>query len=124
MSRLSIGILFAVAVLVASAASEASAHALLQQAVPAVGGTVSSSPTEIRLKFSEGVEPHFSVIALQSESGVTEQLGKATVATGDSSTLVAAVPQALKPGVYTVNWHVVSVDTHKTQGTFQFTVKP
>lgn len=124
MSRLLAIRLLAVSLLVAGSAGSESAHAQLQQAVPAVGGTVSSSPTEIRLKFSEGVEPQFSVIALQSESGVTEQLGKAAVATGDSSTLMAAVPQALKPGVYTVSWHVVCVDTHKTQGTFQFTVKP
>ena len=38
---------------VALAASAAYAHAQLQRAVPAVGGTVTASPTEIRLKFSE-----------------------------------------------------------------------
>jgi copper resistance protein C len=32
------------------------AHAQLQKAVPPVGGAV-SSPSEIRLEFSEGVEP-------------------------------------------------------------------
>ena len=30
----------------------------------------------------------------------------------------------LPPGVYTVNWHAVSVDTHHTQGSFNFTVAP
>lgn len=124
MPRLLAARLLVAALLVAVSAGSASAHAQLQQAVPAVGGTVSASPAEIRLKFSEGVEPHFSAIALQAEGGTSEPLGKATVAPGDSSTLVAAVPEALKPGVYTVGWHVVSVDTHKTQGTFQFTVKP
>jgi methionine-rich copper-binding protein CopC len=28
----------------------------------------------------------------------------------------------LAPGNYTVKWHVTSVDTHKTQGSFSFTV--
>jgi methionine-rich copper-binding protein CopC len=28
----------------------------------------------------------------------------------------------LAAGTYTVIWHVTSVDTHKTQGKFQFTV--
>jgi methionine-rich copper-binding protein CopC len=28
----------------------------------------------------------------------------------------------LVPGTYTVSWHVTSVDTHKTEGNFQFTV--
>ena len=30
---------------------------------------------------------------------------------------------ALPPGTYTVIWHVTSVDTHKTKGSFKFTVK-
>jgi hypothetical protein len=50
--------------------------------------------------------------------------GKPSVDPADNSVLVAPVPQALKPGVYTVTWHVVSVDTHKTQGSFNFTVAP
>ena len=105
-------------------ASAASAHALLQKAVPAVGGTVTASPTEIRIKFSEGVEPRFSSIALASEAGVAAPTGKPSVDPADNSVLVATVSQALKPGVYTVTWHVVSVDTHKTEGHFNFTVAP
>jgi methionine-rich copper-binding protein CopC len=105
-------------------ASTASAHALLKKAVPAVGGAVNASPSEIRLMFSEGVEPRFSGIALTTESGASVTLGKSNVDPSDNSTLIAPVPEALKPGVYTVSWHAVSVDTHKTQGSFQFTVRP
>ncbi len=105
-------------------ASTASAHALLQKVVPAVGGAVSASPTEIRLKFSEGVEPHFSGIALTTQAGAAVPLGKPSVDPADNSTFIAPIPQALKPGVYTVTWHAVSVDTHKTQGSFEFTVQP
>jgi methionine-rich copper-binding protein CopC len=108
----------------AMVASTAFAHAQLQKAVPAVGGTVTASPTEIRLMFSEGVEPRFSGIALATEAGVTEPTGKPSVDPADNSVLIAAVAQALKPGVYTVTWHAVSVDTHKTQGSFNFTVTP
>jgi methionine-rich copper-binding protein CopC len=32
--------------------------------------------------------------------------------------------QSLSPGVYTAKWHVVSADSHKTQGTFTFMLKP
>ena len=109
---------------IAMVASAASAHALLKTAVPAVGGTVTASPKEIRIKFSEGVEPRFSTIALASEAGAAAPIGKPSVDPADNSTLIAAVPQALKPGVYTVTWRVVSVDTHKTQGSFNFTVAP
>ena len=106
------------------AATAAFAHAQLQKAVPAVGGVVAASPTEIRLKFSEGVEPRFSGIALATEAGASAPLGKPNVDPADNSTLVAPISQPLKPGVYTVTWHVVSVDTHKTQGSFNFTVAP
>lgn len=104
--------------------SAASAHALLQKAVPAVGGTVTASPAEIRLKFSEGVEPRFSGIALTTEAGVAQPTGQPSVDPADNSVLIVKVGQALKPGVYKVTWHVVSVDTHKTQGGFNFTVAP
>ena len=108
----------------AFAATAAFAHAQLQKATPAVGGAVKASPTEIRLKFSEGIEPRFSSIALATEAGAAEPLGKASVDPADDSTFVAPIPQPLKPGVYKVTWRAVSVDTHKTQGSFTFTVAP
>ena len=99
-------------------------HALLKKAVPPVGGVVSASPTEIRLKFSEGVEPAFSGITLTNEAGASVSLGKASVDPADDATLVAPISHPLPAGVYKVVWHAVSVDTHKTQGSFEFTVKP
>jgi copper resistance protein C len=30
--------------------------------------------------------------------------------------------KALSPGTYHVHWHALSVDTHKTEGSFSFTV--
>jgi methionine-rich copper-binding protein CopC len=105
-------------------ASTAFAHAQLLKAVPAVGGKVTASPKEVRLSFSEGVEPRFSGIALAMETDATEPTGKPSVDSADNRVLVAAVLQALKPGIYTVRWHAVSVDTHRTQGSFNFTVAP
>ena len=105
-------------------ASTAFAHAQLLKAVPAVGGKVTASPNEIRLTFSEGVEPRFSGIALATETGAEEPTGKPSVDSADNRVLVATVLQALKPGIYTVRWHAVSVDTHRTQGSFNFTVAP
>ena len=106
----------------ALSATAAFAHAQLDKATPPVGGTV-SAPSEIRLKFTEGVEPRFSGIAL-SAAGAAQPLGKAAVDPADNSVLIVKVTKKLPPGVYTVNWHAVSVDTHHTQGSFNFTVKP
>jgi copper resistance protein C len=103
------------------AAGPAFAHALLESASPPVGGTV-SAPSEIRITFSEGVEPHFSGVALSGPHGVVP-VGKASVAPGDNKVMVVRIGKKLKPGTYTVKWHAVAVDTHHTQGDFDFTVK-
>ena len=58
----------------ALAATQAFAHAQLEKATPPVGGTVASA-TEIRLEFSEGVEPKFSKVTLTGPGGATVPLG-------------------------------------------------
>ena len=52
------------------AAADAFAHAQLEKATPAVGGTVSSA-SEIRLEFSEGVEPKFSKVSVTGPGGAS-----------------------------------------------------
>ena len=104
-----------------SAAGAAYAHAELESASPPVGGTV-ESPAQISIKFSEGVEPKFSGVALSGPGGAVP-VGKASVAPGDNKVLVVNLGKKLAPGTYTVKWHAVSVDTHHTQGDFDFTVK-
>ena len=107
----------------AFAATSAFAHAQLQKATPPVGGTV-ASPSEIRLEFSEGVEPKFSGVKLTAPGGAAVSLGAARVDAGHQEVLIVPIAKALPPGAYTVHWHAVSVDSHHTQGDFQFTVKP
>jgi methionine-rich copper-binding protein CopC len=104
-------------------ATPAFAHAQLEKATPAVGGTVASA-SEIRLEFSEGVEPKFTKVTLSGPGGAAVPLGSATTAAGNQSVLIVPISKALAAGAYTVHWHAVSVDTHHTQGTFEFTVKP
>jgi copper resistance protein C len=105
-------------------ASAALAHAHLQKSSPIAGSTTTVSPSEIRLKFSEAVEPRFCAIALTGGAGSGEAVGKPAVDPADNSVLIATIPAPLKPATYTVNWRAVSVDTHKTQGSFNFTVSP
>jgi copper resistance protein C len=99
------------------------AHAFLDQAAPPVGGTVQTAPKEIRLTFSEGVEPHFSGIEVMASDGHAIATGPALRDPGDDKQLVVAMPP-LAPGRYRVRWHVVSVDTHRTEGDYSFTVGP
>jgi copper resistance protein C len=105
------------------AASPASSHALLERASPPVGGTVSGSPPELEITFSEQIEPLFSSVEIRDPHNFRVDVGKAQAATGDSRRLVVHLPR-LMPGTYTVLWHATSVDTHKTEGRFDFTVIP
>ena len=109
------------AVLSLSGVGAAFAHAQLQSASPPVGGAV-AAPQEIRLTFSEGVEPKFSSIALSGPAGAIAT-GAAGTAAGDSHTLVVKIGHPLAPGSYSVKWRATSTDTHRTQGGFDFTVK-
>ena len=104
-------------------ATPAFAHAQLEKATPAVGGMVASA-SEIRLEFSEGVEPEFTKVSVTGPGGDAVPLGPATTAAGNQAVLIVPISKALAAGAYIVHWHAVSVDTHHTQGTFEFTVKP
>ncbi len=97
------------------------AHAFLDSAQPRVGSTISTTPAEVLLTFTQGVEPDFSRIEVQDASGARVDDGAPHTAGGDPTKF--AVPlKKLSAGIYTVIWHVTSVDTHKTQGKFHFTV--
>ena len=99
------------------------AHAQLEKATPPVGGTVASA-CEIRLEFSEGVEPRFSKVTLTGPAALPRRWERRRTAAGNQAVLIVPIAKPLSAGVYKVHWQAVSVDTHHTQGTFEFTVKP
>jgi copper resistance protein C len=113
---------FSLALALACASPAALAHAQLEKATPAVGATVASA-SEIRLEFSEGVEPKFTKVSVTGPSGAVT-LGAANTDSGNQAVLIVPISKALPAGVYKVHWQAVSVDTHHTQGSFEFTVKP
>ncbi len=103
-----------------AAASPARAHAFLEGASPRVGSTIPAPPAEVALTFSQAIEPDFSRLQVQDASGASVAAG--TAHTAADATRFAVPVKKLMPGKYTVTWHVTSVDTHKTQGKFSFTV--
>jgi methionine-rich copper-binding protein CopC len=105
------------------ASAPAAAHAFLDHAVPAVGSTVHESPQDIRLRFTEQLEPAFSHVQVADASGKEIDKGDSHVDASNASVLAVSVP-ALPPGKYRVQWRVVSVDTHVTEGDFTFEIEP
>jgi copper resistance protein C len=95
----------------------AQAHAFLDHASPAVGSTEASSPGTVTLYFTESLEPKFSGAEIHAAGG-----GRVDHGASVSGNMMRVSVGNLTPGSYSVTWHVTSVDTHKTQGSFSFRV--
>lgn len=106
-----------------SLAVPAFAHAHLQSATPAANGSVATAPSQITLTFSEGVNLKFSGVKVTGPQKSAVKAGKASL-TGGDATLSVPIAGKLGAGTYTVDWHILSVDGHKTNGSYTFTVNP
>jgi methionine-rich copper-binding protein CopC len=96
------------------------AHAFLERASPAAGEIVRLSPAKIELHFSEALEGAFSAITVTDAAGRDMSAGP-SAANGAELSLPL---KDLKPGRYRVSWHAVSVDTHRSEGQYNFLVAP
>lgn len=103
------------------ATAVARAHAFLDHADPAVGSAVSTAPPVITLWFTEHIEPAFSTVVVTNSAGQRVDRGDAHMPPDNPAELQVGL-KTLPPGTYTVQWHVVSVDTHTTEGNFTFDV--
>jgi methionine-rich copper-binding protein CopC len=110
--------LFFIVPILALSINVASAHAHLDHAVPAVGSTVATAPQNVMLTFTQNLEAAFSAVEVTDHSGARVDQGEAKI----SGNTMQIGLKSLAPGTYTVHWHAVSVDTHKTQGDFSFRV--
>ncbi len=104
--------------LLAFAGVPAHAHAMLDHANPSVGSTVASAPREVSLTFTQNLESAFSSVQVTDANGARVDQGKAQV----SGNTMRVGLKSLSPGTYRVRWQALSVDTHKTEGSFTFTV--
>jgi copper resistance protein C len=103
-------------------AATAGAHAFLDHADPKVGSHVSQSPSEVKAWFTQQLEPDFSSLTVLDAKGNQVDKKDSRLDDKDKTLLIVSLPP-LPDGQYTVKWHVVSVDTHHTQGDFKFTIK-
>jgi methionine-rich copper-binding protein CopC len=108
-------------VLALAAVPSAFAHAHPKLMTPAPDST-GPAPSSISITFSEAVEPKFSTIQLTDEKGKTVSQEVSKPAAGDPATITLAVP-ALSAGTYVVHWVNVSVDGHRLEGNYKFTVQ-
>ena len=98
------------------------AHAHLKQQSPAAESVV-AAPQALTLNFSEGIEPGFSGVVVTDAQQQAIKTGAVKRDDNDKARLIVPLEQTLKAGTYQVDWHVVSVDGHKTKGSYRFSVK-
>ncbi|MGY9106866.1 MAG: copper homeostasis periplasmic binding protein CopC [Alphaproteobacteria bacterium] len=101
-------------------AGQAEAHAKLVSANPSPDSEV-AAPEDIRLSFSEALEPRFSTFTMKASDGSSVSLAPAADP-ADAKVLWAEPSTPLSPGIYEISWEVVSGDAHKMAGAFTFTV--
>ena len=102
---------------------QAFAHAHLKDQLPAEGAAVEQVPDSVTLNFSEGIEVNFTKVSITGPKNQAIKTGKATLDPANETKVIVPIEDKLVTGKYDVNWSVVSVDGHKTKGTYSFTVK-
>jgi copper resistance protein C len=98
------------------------AHSGLQRAEPPVESTLKRPPKELKLYFSERLEPAYSRARVEDGKGARVDRDDSRVDRSNPLLLRVTLPP-LAPGTYTVIWRVLSVDSHITEGRFTFRVE-
>lgn len=99
------------------------AHPVPKTADPKPNAVLITSPTEIRIGFSEGFVPAFSGMEVDDASGKAVVTGTASADPKDDTVMILPVTVKLASGTYTVKWHAVGDDTHHVGGHYSFQVK-
>ena len=97
----------------------ADAHAFLDHADPKVGSTIHEAPSVVTVWMTEKLEPAFSKLQVFDAKGA--EVDKKDIKV-NGATMTVSLPK-LAAGTYHVSWQVVAVDTHRTSGTFDFTIQ-
>lgn len=115
-------ILSLIAILLAFGAGTVLAHANLSRSEPTANASLNEPPSEIRLWFTEPLEPDFSRFTLHDSSGAVVNTPLSQLDPADRTQIVMQ-PGELADGLYTVSWRVLSTDGHSTEGSFSFGIR-
>jgi methionine-rich copper-binding protein CopC len=103
-------------------AGSAAGHAVLQRAEPRVESKLKRSPDEVRLYFSERLEPAYSSVRVLNDRNTQVDRRDSRVDRSDPVLLRVTLPP-LPSGTYRIQWRVLSIDGDTTEGVFTFTVE-
>ena len=113
-----------VAACLAFAAAAAHAHVFLERAEPRVGAKLQAAPAEVKLWFSEPLDPAASGASITDAKGIEIDQPTAAKVDADNRMLLRVALPPLAPGAYTVHWRAASPDGHAVKGKFVFRIAP
>ncbi|HZT21644.1 MAG TPA: copper resistance protein CopC [Verrucomicrobiae bacterium] len=99
------------------------AHAFLYYSVPKAGAVLTNAPAEIKICFTEDLQPNGSTIQVRNSQGREVDRKDSHRGAKDHALLFVSLPKKLPPGDYKVFWHAVAEDGHETEGHFEFTLQ-
>jgi copper resistance protein C len=100
----------------------AAGHAVLQRSEPSVESKLRRSPDEVKLYFSERIEPAYSSVRVLNDQDARVDRRDSRVDRSNPTLLRATLPP-LPPGRYKVVWRVLSIDADVTEGNFTFRIE-
>ena len=103
-------------------ATVAAGHAVLQRAEPRVESKLKRAPDDVKLYFTERLEPAYSAFRVLNDQGVQVDRRDSRVDRANPALLRATLPP-LPPGAYKVQWRVLSIDGDVTEGAFTFRIE-
>lgn len=119
---LAVLVLLAAPALPGAAGIHVAAHAQLVASSPGAGVRLDDSPAELRLVFSERLEPQITSADLAGIDGAPVLARAGSIDPADPYALVVPLPP-LGEGVYTVTWRTLSADDgHTAEGFFSFAI--
>lgn len=100
------------------------AHAHLTKSEPSPQARITSTPTTVRLWFSEAPELAFTTITLLGPDSGRVAIGDVQHVPGEPLGVAVAIRTALAAGEYAVIWQTAAADGHPSRGRFSFVVLP
>ena len=98
----------------------AQAHPRVVSSTPAPNSSV-PKPSRLTIRFSERlIGPLTGATLMTVRAGHTINVPTTSAIDASGKMLIVKTPRPLVAGRYQLNWHAVSVDTHRVQGSLAF----